>query len=54
MKNWNIFLDISVETSGFQCLLLEILTECLKKEAISQLQKIEDLIAIYMVCYTFV
>jgi len=44
---------MSVEVSGFQCLLLEIPTECLKKRAISQLPKIEDLITIYTVCCTF-
>lgn len=54
MRNWNIFLDVSVEIPEVQCLLLEIPTECLKKKAIFQLSEIEDLIAICTVCYTFV
>lgn len=54
MRNGNTFLDISVEFSRFQCLLLELPTEFLKKKAILQHPEFEDLITIYVVYYTFV
>lgn len=38
--------------SRFQCLFFKTPTKCLKKKAISQLPKVEDLITIYMICYT--
>lgn len=42
-KELEHFLNISLKISRFWCLLFEIPTECLKKEAISQLPKIEEL-----------
>lgn len=38
--------------SRFPCLFFEPPVECRRKKAISQLPKTEDLITIYMVCYT--